>query len=213
MTERTTWWVAAGIIFAAALVASRIRGPGQSYAVRPVGSGWADGDAPRRIRALAAPIERVARWPGLGDFLVATAWRESRGNPRAFNNSGARGWFQLFGNSARVDDIGVAPSVLNSDEPLQVVLASWYAYRLRPFASPGQVIDWAAISRGWAYPGLVDDVGLTQERSRDNLRRFEEGVYKAGLPAGFVHYAAFPSGFAWPGIDAVLSAVGRARVA
>jgi hypothetical protein len=212
MKETTPWWIASGILLAAAVVASsNVASTPQSYAERPPGSGWVDRDAPRRIRALAAPIERIAAWPGLGDFLVATAWRESRGNSSAQNASGAKGWFQLFGWTARTDDIGVPASVLRTDEPLQVALAAWYAFRLRPFAYYGQIVDWAALSRGWAYPTLVDDVNLEQQRSRDNLRRFEEAVEHAGLPEDFVHFTAFGPMFTWPGIDAVLRAVGRSR--
>lgn len=214
MRPETPYWIGAGILVAAALVAVRPSSTmPMSYQDRPVGTGWADGDAPRRIRQIAAPIERLAHWPGLGDFLVATAWRESRGNPRAANPSGAKGWFQLFAQSARVRDLGYSSAVLTGDERMQVALAAWYAYRLRPYATPNQNIDWSAISRGWAYPSLVDDVHLVHERSRANLRRFLDGVTKAGLSESFMRYPAFPTGFNWPGIDAVLAAVGRTRAA
>jgi hypothetical protein len=210
----TAWWIAAGILIASTVVVARSPFGSSSYAVRPIGSGWVDADAPRRIRMLAAPIERIAHWPGLGDFLVANAWTESRGNSRAQNgSSGAVGWFQGFPSTLRADDLGIGRAQILADENLQVALQAWYAYRLRPYARSGQVIDWSAIRRGEAYPSLVDDTALTQQRSRDVQRRFEEGVDKAGLPAAFAHYPAFPPGFAWPGIDAVLGAVGRSRLA
>lgn len=214
MKEGTPYWIAAGVLLTAAVFAARmtVSAP-QSYAVRPVGSGWADGDAPRRIRQIAAPIEALAHWPGLGDFLVANAWTESRGSSRASNPSGAIGWFQGFPSTLRADDLGITRSQILSDERLQVALQAWFIYRLRPYARSGQVIDWAAIRRGEAYPSLVADVNLDQQRSRDNQRRFEDGIYKAGLPVNFLHYPAFPPGFTWPGIDAVLAAVGRGRAA
>lgn len=216
MTTTQTWWVAAGILVAATLVVVRphVGGSAQSYAVRPPGSGWVDPDAPRRIRQIAAPIQKLAHWPGLGDFLVANAWTESRGNSRAVNDSsGAVGWFQVFRSTMRADDLGVSREQILNDERIQVALISWYIYRLRPYAAAGQTIDWAAIRRGEAYPSLVSDTDLSQQRSRENQARFVEGIAKAGLPPAFLHYPAFPQGFQWPGIDAVLAAVGRARIA
>lgn len=215
MKESTMQWIAAGIVLGSAIMATRLQGASpQSYAVRPPGSGWVDADAPRRIRQIAAPIESVAHWRGLGDFLVANAWTESRGNSRAQNSaSGAAGWFQGFVWTLRADDLGIDRAHLLGDERLQVALQAWYVYRLRPYGAPGQRIDWAAIRRGEAYPQLVADTDLSEPRSRENFQRFQEGVYKAGLPADFVRYPAFPDGFVWPGIDTVLAAVGRRRLA
>ncbi len=177
--------------------------------------GWADGSAPARIRDLAGSIEHVSGWPGLGDFLVAKAWTESRGNPRAgsgASNNEARGWFGMRPKSGLAHSLShysaSHPNLLK-DERWAVALAAWYAYRLRPYAAAGQGIDWLAIARGWAYPSLVDDIEAQQQRSKDVARRFGQAVRKAGLdPDHFPHRPAFPGGFSWPGLASVLKAVG-----
>lgn len=184
------------------------------------GGGWSDRHAPGRIRELAGAVIEVTGWTGLDDFLVAKAWTESRGNPTACAGScsknAARGWFQLRPKSARVDDVGGSSAVL-FDEGWAVVLASWYAYRLRPYADPGQQIDWLALARGWALPRLVADIDHSAEvkgyapgeRSDDALERFEQGCDAAGVdPLVFPYERAFPSQFEWPGLEVVASAVG-----
>lgn len=183
--------------------------------------GWADGDAPRRIREIAAQVEEATGWWGLGDFLVAVAWTESRGNSNACNVSetgycaqnSARGWFQGRPKSFLVRELEYLqkenPDII-LDERWSVALAAWYAYRLRGFKYSGQVIDWLALRRGWAYPSRVSDVDEDYERSMETRERFEDGVYKAGLDDNWMYERAFPSGFHWPGIEAVLEAVGAA---
>ena len=98
------------------------------------------------------------------------------------------------------------------DEPLAVALAAWYAKRLRPYALSGQVVDWLALRRGWRFPSSVSDVNEDKSHSPKTRERFSQGVSKAGLPQSLMYEPAFPPGWAWPNIDAVLSAVGRARV-
>lgn len=176
------------------------------------GGGWKDEDAPRRIRELAYPIGLATGFEGLGDFLVAVAWTESRGDPRACRGScGAnseRGWFQLRPNSARVFDLGLGRDAL-FDEPTQVALAAWYADRLRPFAAPGQSIDHLALRRGWVYPSRVSDVAEAYPRSVVTRKHFAEGIAAAGLPSSFMYTPAFSPTYAWPGIDGILELVGR----
>jgi hypothetical protein len=192
-------------------------------AVKPSG-GWIDPDAPRRIRAIAAPIEAAANWPGLGDFLVAKAWTESRGNPKAGSDTGnaARGWFGLRPKSARVRDLAafLTPASLKQERPA-VALAAWYAHRMHDEAAPGQIVDWLAIARGWAYPRLVSDVDeaatvkgwLPGERSRQVRFNLTHALTRgAGVAPTFMYEPAFPANYSWPGIDQVLGLAQGAQV-
>lgn len=170
---------------------------------QPAGPGrWVDADAPRRIRALA---ERLG-WPGLGDFLVAVAYWESRGNSIAGSSAGnaARGWFGMRPQTARVDDLSLEPDALKV-EPVAVALAGWLVDRLRPYAAPGQVVDWLAIRRGWYLPSLVDDVAEQHAASRKVREAFEEALAKVGLEASFMHQEVDFS--SWPGIAAAMERV------
>lgn len=188
---------------------------------RPSG-GWVDGDAPRRIREIAQPLADSIGWPDLPDLLVAIAWTESRGNPRAASDSGnkARGWFGMRPVSARLDDVGLPPSALK-DERAAVGLITWYLHRLQPYAAPGQEIDLLALRRGMAYPVLVADVDETRaigkwgpgERSRLTRSNFEAGIAAAGLPEHFMFNSAFLPGYHWPGINTALDIVGVGGIA
>lgn len=169
---------------------------------------WADDDAPRRIRALADPIERLADWPGLGDYLVAVAWTESRGNPDAVAGStGARGWFQLIPSTAAHPRVLADPTLLH-DERWAVATAADLVYRLavRWGLNKGFQPDWAAIRRGWRYPSLVIDADEFDPNSKRVGRHFVEGLVAAGLGPGFARESPIPE--RWPGRDALLQAVG-----
>lgn len=214
MTPTQIWWTAAGILGASALWAindykTRSYGPTMP-AVGPVTGDWKDRDAPRRIRELAAPIERLANWPGLGHYLAGISYTESRGNPRAGSdaqNNAARGWFGHRPKSARLDELGLGVEALK-DEATAVALAAWYAHRCQKYAFDGQVMDWLSVRRCWGYPKdvpKVDHPGYSTQLAK--------GLGKVGVPASFMSYPAFPPGYQWPGIDAVLAAVGRPRVA
>ncbi len=204
MTRSQIWWTAAAIVLGAGALAAR---SAAAVAKPRVTRGkWVDRDAPRRIRELAAPIERVANWPGLGDYLAAISYTESRGNPRAGTSAvdnRARGWFGMRPRSARLRDLGLGVEALK-DERYAVALAAWYAHRCRPYAAPGQRIDWLAIRRCWGYPSDVDEVDHP-----GYWRQFGRGLSSVGLPQSFMHLPAFPSGYTWPGIEVVLQAVGR----
>ncbi len=207
MTRRQIW-IAAAVIFGAA-VGLTLSHRYPRVDVGPIGTGWVDRDAPRRIRQLAAPIERIANWPGLGHYLAGIAFIESRGNPRAGSDAqsnAARGWFGHRPKSARLDDLGLGVGALK-DEAYAVALAAWYAHRCRAFAAPGQVMDWLAVRRCWAYPSHVDNVDHPGYRTQ-----LARGLQKAGVQPDFMYLTAFPAGYRWPGIDAVLAAVGRPRL-
>jgi hypothetical protein len=157
--------------------------------------------------------------------LVAVAWTESRGNPLAAAGTrpnSARGLFQLRPKSAFAHQLAryvTAPQLL-FDPALSTALAAWYAWRLRNFKDPGQVLDWLAIRRGWALPRLVDDVDEVAvvkgkggvllapgERSKQTRWNFSQALPRAGLPQSFMYEYPF-RGLRWPGIWQVMNAVG-----
>lgn len=162
---------------------------------------WVDPDAPRRIRLIAAPIEAALGWPGLGDYLAAIAWKESRGSSQAGssgNNNKARGWFGVRPKSAKLAERGLPVSVLK-DERKSVALAADYAYRMKKYGAPDQVVDWLAVDRGWANYWRVPDIydpGYCNQLAR--------GLVAAGLQPDFMLKPAFSPGFSWPGFDTVL---------
>lgn len=192
---------------------------------------WVDPDAPARICALAQSIEDLGVFPGqLCQFLAAKAFIESRGNRKAQNGTSAnaaRGWFGMrpaSGLAHEFADRGQFPADLLKEEKWSVAMAAWYAYRLLPYASKGQAVDWLAIARGWALPRLVSDVDETAEvnstkpgskpprkyypgeRSQDVRERLEDGLLETGQDPDWM-YTRVQVG-AWPGIATVLDAVG-----
>lgn len=205
MTTTRAWWIAAAVLgLAAGYAAIRSRpGPRAFVPESDARIVWKDPDAPRRIRAYAAPIEAAAGWPGLGDFLVAVAYIESRGNSQAGRDTGnlARGWGGMRPKSSSADKLGLDPAVALKTEPDSVALSADYAHRMGKHAAPGQVPDWLAIRRGWASFALVDEV--------DNpgfWRQLAMGYKAAGVPASQMLQPAFPAGYHWPGVAAVLEA-------
>jgi len=174
------------------------------------GTAWKDADAPSRIRQYAAPIEAAAGWEGLGDFLVALAFTESRGNSRALGDGGSSGgWFQMKRSAKCVDAMGLSAAELaQASEELQVLLAACHAHRLGTvWASSGQRVEWQDIRRGWAFPKWVKESYRGSSETRNNRRRFDRGIRAAGLPAAFATRRAFPSGFDWPGLSALLEMI------
>lgn len=177
----------------------------------PIPGTWHDTTAPARIRFYADRVERAANWPGLGDFLTAVAWTESRGRSDVCNRrdgcrgNAARGWFQMRPDSARVAELGLGPDAL-FDEPTAVALAAWYAHRLRKYAATGQRLDWLALRRGWAYPSIVSDELESNPRSSVVRENFLQALPKSGLPASFADTPAFGPSYSWPGIQTVLAA-------
>ena len=171
--------------------------------------GWVDPTIPDQIRAIAAPVEKLTNLKGLGDFFAGVAWIESRGDPGAGSDSGnrARGLLGMRPISARVADLGLSPSALK-DMRTAIALGTWYIQRCIPYGDPGQRLDWLAFRRCWGYPRDVDDVGHPGYRDQ-----FARGLSCAGVDPDFMYKTAIRWNYHWPGVDAVLAAVGRPRVA
>jgi hypothetical protein len=171
---------------------------------------WKDADAPSRIRQYAAPIEAAAGWEGLGDFLVALAFTESRGNSQALGDGGnSGGWFQMKKGARCVDAMGLTATELSkSSEGLQVLLAACHAHRLgTAWQSSGQAVEWRDVRRGWAFPKWVKESYRQSSETKNNRTRFARGIRAAGLPASFANRRTFPSGFEWPGLSELLTMI------
>jgi hypothetical protein len=175
--------------------------------VKPTRCDWRDPTAPHWIREITKPIERMTNLKGLGDFFAAVAWIESRGDPRAGSDQGnaARGLLGMRPVSARVSDLGLPPSALK-DARTSIALGAWYLHRCLKYAAPGQRIDWLSIRRCWKYPSLTDDEDDTSVQP--NLAK---GLYCSGTDPDFMFKKAIRWNYDWPGVDAVLAAVGRSR--
>lgn len=169
--------------------------------------GWSDPAVPDQIRELTKPIENLTNLDGLGDFFAGVAWIESRGDPRAGSDTGnaARGLLGMRPKSARVADLGLSPSALK-DMRTSLALGTWYIHRCIPYADPGQKIDWLALRRCWGYPSDVDDVDSSGYRDQ-----FARGLRCSGVDPDFMNKTAIRWNYHWPGIDAILNAVGRPR--
>jgi hypothetical protein len=158
---RTQWWILAGVLAGGAIYMGT-RARRQTIPVSERRIQWVDPDAPRRIRAYASQIERASDWPGLADFLVATAYIESRGNSQVEGVGGdnrALGWFQIRPQSSRAHELGLVPREALKREADQVALAAWYLHRMvTKHAAPDQVPDFLAGRRGWSSWSKVDDV-------------------------------------------------------
>lgn len=162
---------------------------------------WTDSDGPRRIHAIARPIELAMNWPGLGTYLAAISWIESRGNPKAGTTAAdnrARGWFGMRPASARIEELGLPRSALQSERE-SVALAAWYAYRCIKYGYPGQQLTWLAVRRCWNRPQDTDNVG-----SDISIANLTEGLDRTGVSRDFMHALAFPPGFQWLGIETAL---------
>lgn len=169
--------------------------------------GWIDPSMPAWIKTMSQPLERLTNLDGLGDFFAGVAWIESRGNPKAGSSFGnaARGLLGMRPESARVYDLGMDGDALK-DPNTALALGTWYIHRCIPMADPGQEIDWLAFRRCWGYPRDVDDVDHPGYRDQ-----FARGLQCAGVDPSFMYKKAIRWNYRWPGIDAVLAAVGRRR--
>lgn len=230
--EGLAWSAAAASVLGAAVAGIVLLGDDDDgagpYRALP---GWPASrrDKAREIWDLASVLERISGWHGLGDFLVATAYTESRGNPKAGSSAqsnAARGWFGIRPSTAQNAAVDVDPNVLKRKR-WAVAIAADIAERLgRKYSASAQRVDWLAIRRGWAAPYLVADVDETMpfdrikpgtnrkyrdgERSTDVRLRLEKAVAATGLPDEFIYQPAFPPGFVWPGQAQALAALGAA---
>lgn len=214
---RTARWLlpalAAGGVLLVGVTAAAA-GPSAPPAAPGAGDGdggpgiWKDADAPRRIRALVAPVEAALAWPGLGDYLVAVAYQESRGTSTACADpcgpGWSRGWFQNRPVVWCFTKIGLTRDAFLADEAAQVAVAVCHARRLGIlYDEPGQVVQWRDIRRGWKFPHWVGESWREKSATQGNWSAFRRNLVNVGLPESFAKQKAFPSGLDVPDVQAL----------
>lgn len=171
-----------------------------------------------KLQPIAESLEVMLQWPGLSRFLQSKAYEESRFNPKAINKkeigrrNAARGLLQLRPDSVFVHDLKsmaqTQPEAL-LDARVNLVLAAWYAYRLRTWGG-GKSPTWIALARGWAYPSKVKDFAETHPRSQKVRRNFPKTAFKLYGQTQWVDEDAFEYGPGnWTNMPAILSYMGR----
>ena len=165
-----------------------------------------------QIRQLASKVEAMGTLNGFADFMIPTAFIESRFNPEAGSsakNNAARGWFGMRPVSAFNwrNDLewlaGEHPNLLK-DPKWAVATAADYAARLIKYnTDPGQRVYFRDLRRGWALPKRTR-AGYRASGGA-NLRQFEEAIEKTGTPP-IAGRRVFLGNY--PGIRAILDQLG-----
>lgn len=161
----------------------------------------------RLLRAYGETLELTLTWPGLADFLDATAYTESRWSPRAgaskVGTNGAIGAYQFRPNSAftkkewgwnKAEKIAHGELLL---DPL-ISTAAAVDYLRRVHAYPGaNGATMGSLRASLAYPNFVGGRSHANNKSRYDkaIRNFVIALGKAGLPASFASQAAYPAGW------------------
>lgn len=168
---------------------------------------WVDATASARIRELGDRIEAVLGWGGLSTYLVATAYLESKGNSSAVGDQQRSwGWFQIRKTAKCMIDLGLEGPELVGDEPLQIAVAACHARRLGiVYDSPGQLVQWGDIRRGWKYPKWVAEEYRTDPATLRNRTNFARSLRGTGASQSFAFAAAFPSGLDVPPVQQLVA--------
>ena len=180
------------------------------------------GEMLEEIRRMVGHLEsQFGPMPGLADFLVATAFRESNFNPRAQANTSsnaARGLYQMRPNSVfkagwgteNLSDVGlIFDPVVATVFAVQHVADAARASMVRGEQRPA---TWAAVRRWWGYPSRVHDHGRDLEWSRASYDKFKKAIrdvdsaYGQTIPERLVDRTVDTSNY--PGIEALAEALG-----
>lgn len=213
------WLIMGGGLVAGALVGSLVArddetDSGPEFTPLPVGGEWVDPNAPSRIAYYADLVAEVTGWGNtLRRFLIPVAYWESRGNSQACHGAcelgSARGWFQLRKGAKCLENSGYTPDSMLFSEPAQVAIAACHAYQLgTAWKSPGQKVETRDVRRGWKFPSWVKTSYRNDPATFHNRDSYMETLQVMGDTPNFAYAPMFPPGFYWPGLDAVLEAVG-----
>ena len=189
-------WPIALAAFAGVLLASRralastLDVPDQAREALAGNSAEMIGDVAARLGAAGSD----ATW--WRDFLLVTAYLESRGNPLACNDSegpctdvsnNARGLFGLRPNSVLVGEMASRaeyPAGLLYEPRWSVAGAVGYLARVASnpaYRGALTGVDMYAARRAWAYPSIFDDVGLSNSRSAAIQSYLPQTAEKLGI--------------------------------
>jgi len=152
---------------------------------------------------LSMLIEDGGTLRGLHNFLLATAFIESKFNPDAERGTGPNrdiGWFQMKPKTAfnwknDLTDLQSQPNLLKN-RAWAVAAAADLVRRLMDWAEPGQRITWGDMRRGW---GTHTRVPASQ---RDNFpekrANFRIALEQVGVSPDFIDQEVVLG--SWPGI-------------
>lgn len=215
------WLIIGGGLLAGAVVGSLVArddepvDAGGGFTPFPAGGEWVDPGAPARIAYYADQVAQVTGWGDtLRRYLIAVAYWESRGNSQACHAAcepgSARGWFQLRKGAQCLEGSGYTPDSMLFSEPAQVAIAACHTYRLGnpPWANAGQYVQTRDVRRGWKFPKWSASEYRDDPDTFHNRDSYVETLELVGDTPSFAYAPMFPAGFYWPGLDAVLEAVG-----
>ena len=138
------------------------------------------------IREVVAYLEsQFGRMPGLADFLVVLAYRESNFNPNVTGAgsraNAARGLYQMRPGTvfkSRWGTEGLPPDIIYDPIVSTAFAISHIKDAARRSAAEGRAADWFAIRRWWGFPNRIHDHDRTrwpewshQRRGHRRLRR------------------------------------------
>ncbi len=160
----------------------------------------------RLLRDMGEKLEREIEWPGLADFLDATAYTESRWSPGAgtkkVGTNGAIGAYQIRPKSAFTrrewgqdfDRVGHGADLL--DPIVNTAAIVDYMRRVFPYKNAPSA-DWARMRAALAYPHYIGgrDRARSKKRFDAAVARFSTGLEKTGTPQSFARRPAYPPGW------------------
>lgn len=131
--------------------------------------------------------------PLLGDYLASIGFIESGFNPAAINNSSfnaARGLFGIRPETAFKKSnglefmLGYRNALLNPRWSFVIAVNHIYDACKAVEREGSGIADWAAIRRWWGYPSRVHDFNYSNEWSKSNTEKLEEGIEECNSQYG-----------------------------
>ncbi len=206
-SDRRVAWAVGGLVTAAAVGVA-------TWLVWPSPAAAAPSSRKAQVRQLGERVEALGVLPGFADFLVASAFIESRFNPNAGSdevNNAARGWFGMRPRSAfnfknGLTALATSHPNLIKDPAWAVATAADYARRILPFADPGQVVTGEDLRRGWKFPGNIADSKVSDAGKAKSRKQFQSAATRTGVPLSMLTRPMVLGD--WPGIVPLVESLG-----